>query len=278
MSSDESYDAALDLLRRLDPTRLENHLQNLIQLEPTLAEDLLSSVDTPLSVKRDPKSSQREYLCCDYNRDVDSHRSPWSNVYFPELLAADLEESPFPSDSLRKLEAIANDSFDIYRDLYYEGGISSVYLWDLEEDESSKDFAGVVLFKKSDQSSSSWDSIHVLEAVFENEIEVTYRITTTIILHLDKQKKISLSGNLTRQTEKVMKVPANTSQEQLFTAHIINLGTLIEDVESQMRNLLEVVYFEKTRDIFHETKNSIISTEQKNKTAHQELIKGLQNL
>lgn len=55
----------------------------------------------------------------------------------------------------------ANNAFDIYRDLYvtlshfafpllltrqryYEGGVSSVYLWDLDGG-----FAGVVLLKKS---------------------------------------------------------------------------------------------------------------------------------
>lgn len=278
MSSTDSYDASLDLLRRLDPRRLKEHLQNLIKLEPSLAEDLLSSVDTPLTIKRDPKASQREYLCCDYNRDIDSHRSPWSNEYYPELSPEELKESPFPSTELRKLEALANDSFDIYRDLYYEGGVSSVYLWELDED-NTDDFAGVVLFKNKDQSSSCWDSIHVLEATRDGS-DFTYRITTTIILHLDKGDQMSLSGNLTRQTERTVNVPAaeSVTEEQLSVAHITNLGTLIEDVESQMRTMLEAVYFEKTRDIFHQTKNSAPSAEEMNKEAHQELIKGLQGL
>jgi hypothetical protein len=37
----------------------------------------------------------------------------------------------------------ANEAFDIYRDLYYEGGVSSVYFWNLDDG-----FAGVVLLKK----------------------------------------------------------------------------------------------------------------------------------
>lgn len=37
----------------------------------------------------------------------------------------------------------ANEGIDVYRDLYYEGGISSVYFWDLDDG-----FAGVVLLKK----------------------------------------------------------------------------------------------------------------------------------
>jgi capping protein beta len=41
------------------------------------------------------------------------------------------------------MEVKANEAFDVYRDLYYEGGASSVYLWNLDDG-----FAGVVLLKK----------------------------------------------------------------------------------------------------------------------------------
>jgi len=45
---------------------------------------------------------------------------------------------------------------------YFEGGISSVYLWDLDHG-----FAGVVLIKKAGDGSQMikgcWDSIHVVE-------------------------------------------------------------------------------------------------------------------
>lgn len=47
-------------------------------------------------------------------------------------------------------------------DRYFEGGISSVYLWDLDHG-----FAGVVLIKKAGDGSEMikgcWDSIHVVE-------------------------------------------------------------------------------------------------------------------
>jgi capping protein beta len=44
---------------------------------------------------------------------------------------------------VRKLEVAANESFDVYRELYYEGGVGSVYFWDLDDG-----FAGVILLKK----------------------------------------------------------------------------------------------------------------------------------
>ncbi|CAI4400973.1 CLL_collapsed_G0027030.mRNA.1.CDS.1 [Saccharomyces cerevisiae] len=286
--SDAQFDAALDLLRRLNPTTLQENLNNLIELQPNLAQDLLSSVDVPLSTQKDSADSNREYLCCDYNRDIDSFRSPWSNTYYPELSPKDLQDSPFPSAPLRKLEILANDSFDVYRDLYYEGGISSVYLWDLnEEDFNGHDFAGVVLFKKNQSDHSNWDSIHVFEVTKSpsSPDSFNYRVTTTIILHLDKIKTdqnshMMLSGNLTRQTEKDIAIDMSRPLDVIFTSHVANLGSLIEDIESQMRNLLETVYFEKTRDIFHQTKNAAIasSAEEANKDAQAEVIRGLQSL
>lgn len=50
-----------------------------------------------------------------------------------------------PSESVRKLEIAANEAFDVYRDLYYEGGVSSVYFWNLDDG-----FAGVILLKKGE--------------------------------------------------------------------------------------------------------------------------------
>lgn len=42
------------------------------------------------------------------------------------------------------MEVRANEGVDVYRELYFEGGVSSVYFWDLE----GEGFAGVVLLKK----------------------------------------------------------------------------------------------------------------------------------
>ena len=56
-----------------------------------------------------------------------THRSPWSNQYEPAL-----DDGAMPSERLRKLEIDANTAFDQYREMYFEGGVSSVYLWDLD--------------------------------------------------------------------------------------------------------------------------------------------------
>ncbi|GAA5990017.1 hypothetical protein JCM5350_002369, partial [Sporobolomyces pararoseus] len=136
---EESLTASLDLLRRLPPQKVSQNLDSLVTILPDLGDDLLSSVDQPLRVVEDRENGGKEYLVCDYNRDGDSYRSPWTNEYTPAL-----SDGTVPSPGLRKLEIAMNEAFDVYRDLYYEGGVSSVYLWDTDEG----GFAGVVLIKK----------------------------------------------------------------------------------------------------------------------------------
>jgi capping protein (actin filament) muscle Z-line, beta len=122
-------------------------------------------------------------------------RSPWSNTYDPPL-----EDGATPSDKLRKLEIDANAAFEAYRDMlvsffrvvhsaffrYFEGGVSSVYFWDLEYG-----FAGVVLIKKNSDGSRAikgcWDSIHV--------IEIREKVTILLILHVTF-KPVTLKSKL----------------------------------------------------------------------------------
>ena len=85
--------------------------------------------DTPLELEQDEKTGQR-FILFDYNRDGDSYRSPWSNEYFPPL---EDDDGFKPSEKLRSLEIEANKVFDVYRHQYFEGGVSSVYMWDLDE-------------------------------------------------------------------------------------------------------------------------------------------------
>uniref|UniRef100_A0A8D0E0B8 F-actin-capping protein subunit beta n=1 Tax=Salvator merianae TaxID=96440 RepID=A0A8D0E0B8_SALMN len=216
--SDQQLDCALDLMRRLPPQQIEKNLSDLIDLVPSLCEDLLSSVDQPLKIARD-KVVGKDYLLCDYNRDGDSYRSPWSNKYDPPL-----EDGAMPSARLRKLEVEANNAFDQYRDLYFEGGVSSVYLWDLDHG-----FAGVILIKKAGDGSKKikgcWDSIHVVEVQEKSSGRTAhYKLTSTVMLWLQTNKTgsgtMNLGGSLTRQ-----------------------------DMENKIRSTLNEIYFGKTKDI-----------------------------
>ncbi|KAI8323125.1 F-actin capping protein, beta subunit [Martensiomyces pterosporus] len=250
-------DCALDLMRRLPPQNIEENLVTLLGILPDLTEDLLSSVDQPLKIRRDAGAG-KEYLVCDYNRDGDSYRSPWSNEYDPPL-----EDGSVPSDRLRKLEVAANDAFDTYKELYYEGGVSSVYLWDMDDS-----FAGVVLIKKVNdgtvRAKGSWDSIHVVE-VLEKGRQAHYKLTSTVMLYTvakgskgDRQNEINLSGSLTRQDERDLPVEDSN-------AHIVNIGRMVEDMEFKMRNALQEVYFGKTHDIVNGLRSAADLNEAKNR-------------
>lgn len=63
----------------------------------------------------DCAGAKRDYLLCDYNRDGNSYRSPWSNKYDPPL-----KDGTVPSAKLRDIEVEGNNIFDVYRELYYE--------------------------------------------------------------------------------------------------------------------------------------------------------------
>jgi len=236
--------AALDLMRRMPPSRMESSLEELVDLVPDLTDDLLNTVDQPLQLAKDAKGNA--YLLCDYNRDGDSYRSPWTNEYDPPL-----EDGVLPSTKLRTMESLANDIFDGYREMYYEGGAVSVYFWDLDEPA----FAACVLFKKDVETkikglnAGNWDAIHVVE-VKPSGKKADYKLTSTVMLrvavdhHVKKDHKgaLYLSGSLTRQREQTMSADDPQS-------HVANMGRMVEEMENQMRDALQTIYFGKTKTV-----------------------------
>jgi len=267
MASADPLDSALDLLRRLNPKDVKKNVDYLCQLAPSLTEELLESVDIPLSVKRCTKTG-RDFLCCDYNRDGDSWRSPWSNEFEPPV---DDGEGVVPSDRIRKMEVKANEAFDVYRELYFEGGISSVYLWDMDDG-----FAGCVLVKKSvspsPKSSGSWDSIHVFDAQ-DRARTAHYKLTSTVILSLGTDSEnlgtMDLSGNMVRQVEQDMAVEDDGS-------HVANIGKMVEDMELKMRNLLQEVYFGKAKDVVGDIRSiAPLSETNRDRATQREMINSM---
>jgi capping protein beta len=250
---EQQLDCALDLMRRLPPQKIEKNLADLIDLVPSLCEDLLSSVDQPLKIVRD-KAVGKDYLLCDYNRDGDSYRSPWTNQYEPAL-----DDGAMPSERLRRLEVEANSAFDQYREMYFEGGVSSVYLWDLDHG-----FAGVILIKKAGDGSNKikgcWDSIHVVEVQEKSSGKTAhYKLTSTAMLWLQTSKAgsgtMNLGGSLTRQVE-------SDSAVSEASPHIANIGRMVEDMENKIRNTLNDIYFGKTKDIVNGLRSTVSLAEQ----------------
>jgi len=232
--------SSLSIMRRMPPNKIEQNLSGLLNLIPEQTDELLQRVDQPLEEATCAQTG-RKYLLCDYNRDGDSYRSPWSNMYEPAL-----DDGFQPSDALRAMEVDANTLYDSYREQYYEGGVSSVYLWDLDAG-----FAGCFLVKKTVQghafvSDGGWDSIHVVEVNEKGDGKATYKLTSTLMLTMGVHKASvgdsNLSGCMTKQKEMTMPV---TDEKP----HIVNIGTMIEDMEIDMRSNMDNLYIQKTREI-----------------------------
>lgn len=235
--------ASLSLMRRLPPNKIEQNLNGLLNLIPEETDELLQRVDQPLKEGTDPETG-RKYLLCDYNRDGDSYRSPWSNTYDPAI-----DDGFLPSEKLRNMEIEFNELFDAYREMYFEGGTSSVYLWDQDQG-----FAGCFLIKKNVEGdryvkTGCWDSIHVVEAVEnDSKTSATYKLTTTVMLHMGVDRAelgdTVLSGSLTRQA-------SQTTGVSDIKTHIANIGRMIEDMENDMRSNLNELYILKTREVIN---------------------------
>ena len=73
--------------------------------------------------------------------------------------------------------------------MYYQTGVSSVYLWDIDDG-----FAGVVLIKKTGDGAKGvkgcWDAVHVIE-VHDKGKTANYKLTSTIMLWLQTTKEES---------------------------------------------------------------------------------------
>jgi capping protein beta len=168
------------------------------------------------------------------------------------------------------MEEEANTLFDTYRELYYEGGISSVYLWDLEE---SGGFAGAFLIKKlvaaGDKyiKNGSWDSIHIVEVQEQagTPKKATYKLTTTVMLDMgidnSELGNTNLAGSLTRQA-------SSTKSVTDASGHLANMGRLIEDMEIDMRSNINELYILKTREVLSNIRKTHSSAQPDAKSDH----------
>lgn len=152
------------------------------------------------------------------------------------------------------MEQLANKAFGSYRQLYYEGGISSVYFWPCETEQNFTFGAAILLQKcveqEGDLNGARWDSIHVVEVEQQaGNGDATFSMTSTVLLDLDGGfqgiDEFKLNGSMTRQHESTTFVPRDP-------AFVSIIGKLVEDMEGRMRSGLQEIYFGKTHEIVNE--------------------------
>ena len=71
MDQASTLQSAFNRIKRLPPAQIRKNV----------------AVRVCLVLGTDPKNGY-DYLKCEYNRDYKSHRSPWSNFYYPEASEA----------------------------------------------------------------------------------------------------------------------------------------------------------------------------------------------
>ncbi|KAJ8979402.1 hypothetical protein NQ317_015831 [Molorchus minor] len=211
----DQFDCALDLMRRLPPQQIEKNLSDLIDLVPSLCEDLLSSVDQPLKIAKD-KETGKDYLLCDYNRDGDSYRKVRKIMFLLDHhgqipTTSPLDDGSMPSERLRKLELDANHAFDQYREMYFK----EVYL---------RFTSGIWIMVSRKKIKGCWDSLHVVEVQEKSSGRTShYKMTSTAMLWLQTNKPgsgtMNLGGSLTRQIEQDATVND-------INPHIANIGRM----------------------------------------------------
>lgn len=244
----------LNVLRRMPPKDVEQDMVRVLCLaDPELEDEICQRVDLPLKVEKD-SGNGKDFITCDYNRDGDSHRSPWSNEYFPPI-----EDGLAPAGTLRKLEQKFNSVFDVYRRQYFETGVSSVYLWDLSDSNNRElqHFAGAFLVHKEldekvdeGQVKGGWNSIHVIEATKKNnQSEYSYKLTSTVLVDLvitnEELGTVQLSGSTSELREK----SGSVDPKEEIQSHISSIGPMIEETEVELRNAIEQIYFSKTNSV-----------------------------
>lgn len=267
--SEDQLNSCLNLMRRMPPSATENSLAGLIELQPDLTDDLLTNVDQPLGVEKDPVEG-KDFVKCDYSRDGDSYRSPWSNKYYPAL-----NDGFLPSKKLRDMEVTANALLATYLHFYFESGCSSAYFFDTEEGATDQ-FGACWLVHKDVEGgnlkSGWWDSTHVFAVTENSETEATYELTTTVMISMvlvsDQFGNIDLSGIRTRQKSAKMKVDK-------YTSHVSNMGKMLEETELKIRNEIEGIYIQKTREVINGMRSTAGKRDQQFASIMQDLAMSL---
>lgn len=254
---EQSTNAAISLLKRLPPQHLGKNIDRLTEILPHLGRSLAPYISKPLQLKLDPDVN-KYFIACDFNFHEGFHRSPWTDSYFPDpgCPNVDTEKNASlfrPNTRLRHLEVQFNEVFDAYKTCHYEGGVSSVYLWDLNEG-----FAAVFLLRKELSETKGvrhgvWDVIHVAEVkeALQTSI-IEYKVTTTVLVHLESGGASSnhhaeLGALVTKQREDKKKRPRDNPEDM----HIINIGRLIEESEAAVQHQLDNIFLAKSVEVLH---------------------------
>ena len=186
------------------------------------------------------------------------------------------------------LELQANELFGSYREQYYDGGLSSVYLWPhaRPDDDThsggapppepgSRDapFAGCFLIHKDtseggqaegEEEAGRWDAVHVVAVVpSASDGTTSYQLSTTVAVRLTARSGVASpdegdasaaaavrhSGQVTLAGSLGRSATSTAPTPATCAGHLVALGRMIEEMENKLRAGMDSVYFGKTAEV-----------------------------
>eukprot|EP00545_Synedropsis_sp_CCMP1620_P001252 CAMPEP_0119008824 /NCGR_PEP_ID=MMETSP1176-20130426/3967_1 /TAXON_ID=265551 /ORGANISM="Synedropsis recta cf, Strain CCMP1620" /LENGTH=297 /DNA_ID=CAMNT_0006961233 /DNA_START=15 /DNA_END=905 /DNA_ORIENTATION=- len=238
----------LNILQKVPPKKTGlalGLLKDALASNPDALNELLQRVvDFPLQSAEDPVTN-RLFLLCEFNRHMDSYRSPFSDTYVPPL-SGDHEHL---SDALATFESHSNEVWAAYTQLYYgKEALGSVYVKEV----ANASFLACFLVQKTVENDErlakgQWNSAHIVHVGNVVKGSAKYRISSTLSIAIDPTSDTCVSALVSRETEEQHKV--SDHHAAVHASHLENIGKLIESIEIDMRSNLDVVTIPKTREV-----------------------------
>lgn len=210
-------------------------------------EALRQRLQLPFTVEDEGEEGEKPFLRCPYNKMREGvYRSPWTNRGWPGKIEVQLSEK---DEEIRRLEECANEVWEAYTHLYYGlQAVGSVYLQKVDKGV----FHGLFGIRK-DCNVGSWNSAHLVHVEQPNQdnSECTYHVQSTVVIALDtgasevEANKVKISASVARNTTQTLKV----SKIFMDSNHLENIGTIIEDVEIDIRSSFERVHIPRTQEM-----------------------------
>ena len=264
--------SCISLSRVLPISKLEqniNAISSLVYNDDDVLDSFLQKVDQPLIIN----TQNGNFICCEYNREGDSYRYPGTNNYYPPL-----ENINPQNENLLDLEIKLNKLFKIYTKFYYsENAISSVFCYVIDEDNYDEFVVAVLIsntISNDDKNTNGkWESSNLLTVnINRSDFEIKLNLISSVNVYLNaslkfgNNAKLCVSGSLTKNSEKNINYKEKDFNQDFL---IDNIGKMIEDLETRIRDEIEVIYFQKTTEII----DSIRQASNKN-----EIIQELRNI
>lgn len=244
--------SCINISRVLPVTKLSqniNAISSLVYNDDDVLDSFLQKVDQPLDICKETG----DFICCEYNRDGDSFRKPGTGEFYPPS-----EDSHPPSENLLNLEDALNKMFKIYVKFYYTPStVASVFCYLIDEDDPNKFVVAVLIRNAIDESKKTngkWESSNLItvDCSPNEEKSVKYDCITSVNVYLNTSMKVGNDGklNMGGSITKRLSATKNFNNDGPDTQfHVENIGKLVEDIETNIRDEIEKIYFSKTNEI-----------------------------